>query len=127
MLELSGRLVKWAELVKAYALDQAKQGVKFPGYKLVEGRSSRSFAVSDGIILGLLRGSELNEEEAMVHKLRTVADMEKVYGKKEFERILGQYVVKESGAPTLAPITDKRPEIGSAAAAAEEFKTFIEE
>lgn len=127
VLELSGRLVKWAELVKAYALDQARQGVKFPGYKLVEGRSSRSFAVSDGIILGLLRGSGLNEEEAMVHKLRTVADMEKVYGKKEFERILGQYVVKESGAPTLVPITDKRPEIGSAAAAAEEFKTFIEE
>ncbi len=127
VLELSGRLVKWAELVKAYALDEAKQGMKFPGYKLVEGRSSRSFSVSEGVILGVLRGSELNEENAMVHKLRTVADMEKVYGKKEFEQVLGQYVVKEAGSPTLVPITDKRPEIGSAASAAEDFKTVINE
>ena len=127
VLELSGRLVKWAELVKAYALDEAKQGMKFPGYKLVEGRSSRSFSVPEGVILGVLRGSELNEENAMVHKLRTVADMEKVYGKKEFEQVLGQYVVKEAGSPTLVPITDKRPEIGSAASAAEDFKTVINE
>ncbi len=75
----------------------------------------------------MLRGSELNEENAMVHKLRTVADMEKVYGKKEFEQVLGQYVVKEAGSPTLVPITDKRPEIGSAASAAEDFKTVINE
>jgi len=127
VLELSGRLVKWAELVKAYALDQAKQGTKFPGYKLVEGRSSRSFTVSDGVILSALCGAGLNEEEAMVHRLRTVADMEKTYGKKDFNEALGRYVTKEAGAPTLVPITDKRPEIGSASAAAEDFKTIINE
>ncbi len=125
VLDLSGRLVKWSELVKAYALDQAKQGVKFPGYKLVEGRSSRKFAVTDGVILGVLKGSALNEDDAIVHKMRTVADMEKVYGKKDFDKVLGQYVLKEAGAPTLVPVTDSRPEINSNEAAAEDFKTII--
>ena len=31
-------LVSWAEDIKTYARDQALIGVKFPGYKLVEGR-----------------------------------------------------------------------------------------
>lgn len=127
VLELSSRLVKWSELVKAYALDKAKQGMKFPGYKLVEGRSSRKYAVSDGVILGVLKGHGLKEEDAMVHKLRTVADMEKFLGKKEFESVLGQYVTKTPGDPTLVPITDKRPEIGSDAAAVDDFSELINE
>lgn len=122
VIELSSRLTKWAELVKAYALDKAKQGVKIPGYKLVAGKSSRSFEVSEGIIVGLLKGAGYPPEEAYARKLRTVADMEKTLGKDTFNRVLGQYVVKETGPPTLAPITDKRPEIGSAESAAEDFK-----
>lgn len=61
----------------------------------------------------------------MVHKLRTVADMEKVYGKAAFDEVLGSYVVKDAGAPTLVPITDKRPEINSNEAAADDFKDII--
>lgn len=125
VLELSSRLVKWSELVKAYALDQAKMGVKFPGYKLVEGRASRRFTADDETILCTLAKSHLCEADAMVHKLRTVADMEKVYGKAAFDEVLGSYVVKDAGAPTLVPITDKRPEINSNEAAADDFKDII--
>lgn len=125
VLELSSRLVKWSELVKAYALDQAKMGVKFPGYKLVEGRASRRFTADDETILCTLAKSHLCESDAMVHKLRTVADMEKVYGKAAFDEVLGSYVVKDAGAPTLVPITDKRPEINSNEAAADDFKDII--
>lgn len=127
VLDSSARLVKWAELVKAYALDQAKQGVKIPGYKLVAGKSNRYYSEPESGILTVLSGAGYAEEDVIVRKLRTVADMEKQLGKKEFEQILGQYVVKESGAPTLAPITDKRPEINSIAAATDDFKKLMNE
>ena len=36
-------LIDWAEDIKTYALDQAVQGKKWRGYKIVEGRSNRKY------------------------------------------------------------------------------------
>ena len=41
--------------------------------------------------------------------------MTKMLGKKKFEEILGKLVYKPPGAPTLAPETDDRPALASAA------------
>lgn len=122
VLELSGRLTKWAELVKAYALEQARAGVKFPGYKLVEGKSSRSYNLADAKIVDWLTDHGYAQDDLMIRKLRTVADMEKFLGKSVFNELLGSYVLKSPGAPTLAPIDDERPEISSVDAAKEDFK-----
>lgn len=122
VLELSGRLTKWAELVKAYALEQARAGVKFPGYKLVEGKSSRSYNLADAEIVDRLTDHGYAQDDLMIRKLRTVADMEKFLGKSVFNELLGDAVNKTGGTPTLAPIDDKRPEISSVAAAQEDFK-----
>jgi hypothetical protein len=40
--------------------------------------------------------------------------MEKLLGKKTFEALLGDMVVKPSGKPTLVPRSDKRPEMTTA-------------
>ena len=40
--------------------------------------------------------------------------MEKTLGKKIFNALLGDLVVKPAGAPTLAPESDKRKECNSA-------------
>ncbi len=40
--------------------------------------------------------------------------MEKLLGKKAFNEIVGKYVVKTDGAPTLVPESDKRPAIKAA-------------
>lgn len=127
VLELSGRLTKWAELVKAYALEQALQGHEVPGYKLVEGRSSRSFNTEDEVIITTLTNAGYNREDLIVSKLRTVADMEKFLGKKAFGELLNEMVTKPTGTPTLAPITDRRPEIHSAAAAQRDFAALKQE
>ena len=124
-LDLSARLVKWAELVKAYAAELALSGVEVPGYKLVEGRSSRAYALDDGTIMQMLLKADYAQEEITVTKLRTVADMEKTIGKAAFSEILADAVVKTPGAPTLVPITDKRPAINSAAAAKEDFANIV--
>lgn len=125
-LELSARLVKWAELVKAYALDQALSGVNVPGYKLVEGRSSRGFAAEDEAVISTLTEAGYNREDLIISKLRTVADMEKFLGKKAFNELLDNMVTKTTGTPTLVPISDKRPEIHSAAAAQKDFAALIQ-
>lgn len=124
-LELSARLVKWAELVKAYALDQALSGANIPGYKLVEGRSSRGFAAEDEAVISTLTEAGYNREDLIISKLRTVADMEKFLGKKAFNELLDNMVTKTTGTPTLVPISDKRPEIHSAAAAQKDFAVLI--
>lgn len=124
-LDLSARLVKWAELVKAYAAELALSGVEVPGYKLVEGRSSRAYALDDDAIMQMLLKADYAQEEITVTKLRTVADMEKTIGKAAFSEILADVVVKTPGAPTLVPITDKRPAINSAAAAKEDFANIV--
>lgn len=125
VLELSGRLTKWAKMVKDYALEQAKAGVKYPGYRLVDGKSSRSYNLPDEEILALLTEAGYDEDDLIVSALRTVADMEHFLGKTEFNTLLGSAVNKTSGAPTLVPIDDKRPEINSVAAAKEDFEAII--
>ena len=47
-------------------------------------------------------------------KLLTITAMEKLLGKKNFEALLGDMVVKPSGKPTLVLRSDKRPEMTTA-------------
>ena len=50
-------------------------------------------------------------KEALIYtkSLIGITDMEKLLGKKDFAKILGDLVVKPVGAPKLAPETDARP------------------
>ena len=45
------------------------------------------------------------------HKLLGVTDMTKLLGKKRFDELLGSFIVKPQGKPTLVPDSDKRPEM----------------
>lgn len=47
--------------------------------------------------------------------------MEKLVGKKKLGELAGKYIIKPEGAPTLVPLSDKRPELNTAAKAAEDF------
>ena len=50
--------------------------------------------------------------------------MEKYLSKAVFNELLGEAINKTTGAPTLVPIDDKRPEINSAASAAADFQNL---
>lgn len=45
-----------------------------------------------------------------------VGEMEKRMGRKVFQEVLGKYIVKPVGAPTLVPETDSRKPISTAEA-----------
>ena len=100
-------LTKWADGILAYATDAAvNHGKEWNGFKVVEGRSVRKY-----------KDEELVAQAAKDHgytdiyrqSLITMTDMQKLMGKKQFEQILGDLIVKPQGKPTLVPVTDKRP------------------
>lgn len=127
IIDQADSLCKWAKLVKDYALDKAvNDGVRFPGYKLVEGRSNRTYTGNEKEIAVKLAENGYTEKQIFTRKLKGITDMEKLLGKTEFQRILGNCVVKPQGAPTLVPLSDKRPEINSVQQAQEDFKDIIE-
>ena len=100
-------LTKWADGILAYATDAAvNHGKEWNGFKVVEGRSVRKY-----------KDEELVAQAAKDHgytdiyrqSLITMTEMQKLMGKKQFDQILGDLIVKPQGKPNLVPVTDKRP------------------
>ena len=102
----ASELAKWAKDIQTFALDQALAGILYPGWKVVEGKSSRKYTDIAKIVETLLE-NEIGD----IYKpseLRGITDMEKTVGKKTFNELCAQYVEKPQGKPTLVIETDKR-------------------
>lgn len=108
------RLVEWANSIAEYAQKRAiDENKQWPGLKLVEGISRRKWVDEDqatNIIFA--RCPELSEDEIFTMKLKPITSIEKLVGKKRFEEILSDVIVKPQGKPTLVPLEDKRPAMG---------------
>lgn len=121
ILTQADQLQKWVKDVQKYALNQAeKHGAKFPGWKLVEGRSNRKYA-DEEVVVSTLKANGFSEDKIYQKKLLGITAMEKLLGKKKFEKLLGELVVKPAGKPALVPESDKRPELSSTASAVGDF------
>lgn len=121
ILEQAAELQAWVSDVQAYALDQAENhGVRFPGWKLVEGRSNRKYT-DDEAVAGALLAAGYDEGRIFEKKLLGITKMEKEVGKKKFSELLADLVEKPPGKPTLVVESDKRPEMSSLEAAAADF------
>jgi len=100
-------LVKWANDLQAYALDAAvNHGKQWNGFKVVEGRSIRKYADEDAVANA---AEACGYKDIYQKKLINLGDLEKLMGKKKFQEVLGAYIVKPPGKPTLVPVSDKRP------------------
>ncbi len=113
-------VAKWVEDLKAYALTQSLAGHTVAGWKAVEGRGSREFSDADKAFEQLISCAV---PEPMLYERRplTLAQIEKVVGKKEFEEMVGDLVVKKPGKPALVPDSDKREAITNITNAQEAF------
>ena len=103
-------LVSWAEDIKEYALEQALSGTRYPGFKLVEGRSNRKYT-NEAEVARVVSAAGY---EPFEKKLLGVTAMTKQLGKKRFEELLQGLIIKPQGKPVLVPETDKRPVFSSA-------------
>ena len=104
-------LVSWAEDIKSFALQQALSGVRYEGFKVVEGRSNRKY-IDEAAVASVVEKAGFDPYEK---KVLGITAMQKQLGKKIFEELLSGFVVKPQGKPVLVPDTDKRPELNTAA------------
>lgn len=113
ILSRSDTILDFLNAVKDYALAQALEGKSWPDFKLVEGRSVRKFGADDSVIAAVLEESfpDVPREEFYTSKIKGITDLEKLLGKKKFTEMLGDYIVKPDGKPTLVSASDKRPAI----------------
>lgn len=95
----------WIESVNKYVYDRAIQGHKWPGYKLVAGRTSRVIKDEAKIRQALL--NEFLEDEVLNIKLKGIGDLEKLVGKKVFSARFGDAIESRPGAPKLVPESAK--------------------
>ena len=109
------QLKTWASDVEAYALSKAvNQGVVFEGFKLVAGRSVRKYTSEKDVAAA---AEAAGYRDIWDRKLITLTAMEKLMGKPAFNEILGDFVTKPAGKPTLVPASDKRPALDLVSAA----------
>lgn len=114
LLRKVGHLKTWISNLEAYALEQVLAGSPIPGFKVVEGRSLRTIPDQKAAI-GALASAGLSEDSYLrPRELKTISDLEKLLTKKGFNTLLGQYVVKPQGKPTLVEDSDPRPAMSSA-------------
>ena len=110
VLERVDGLVRYAEKIKTFALAEALKGHKWPGFKVVAGRSNRRITDAAEAVK-LLRGAGYADD--VIYKpleMQTITALEKLVTKKKFGELLGSVVEKPPGKPTLVPADDIRPE-----------------
>lgn len=107
-------LIEWANSILTYANEKAiGEGKHWPGFKLVEGTSRRKWIDEDSATQAILdKLPELSEDDIFNMKLKPITQIEKTVGKKRFNEILSDVVVKPQDKPILVPEEDKRPALG---------------
>lgn len=129
------KLTKYAKLIKTYAIKKLLEGEEIKGFKVVAGKSNRTFNADDDTIANALCkgfGEILDEDDNLTiddfyeKKLLSITELEKKYGAKNIEIVLKNHIVKPVGAPTLAKSTDKRKAINSIETAISDFAEALD-
>lgn len=102
-------LASWVKKLESYAQSRLLEGGQIPGWKLVEGRSNRTFTDTEAAFRAIV---EAGYDRALLYEEKpiTLTEAEKLVDKKVWDTVAASYVVKPQGKPTLVPADDKRPE-----------------
>lgn len=117
-------VAKWLSDLQDCALAECLAGKEVPGWKAVEGRGSRVWTDMDEAF-SKLKENGISETVLWERKPLTLAQIEKVVGKKDFETFVGDKVEKAPGKPALVKESDKRPAITNIISAKDAFKEDI--
>ena len=109
MLPTLNRIESWIEAIFAYVSSEAiNHGVTWAGYKVVEGRSKRQFLDTKSVVAAAQKAGYTDIYKT---ELISLTEFEKLMGKKKFQEVLGEYVVKPPGKLSLVPDSDPREAI----------------
>ena len=108
-------LVTWYEDLKKVALEKLLTGEKIPNYKIVEGRSVRAWTNQD---MALEKLKESGIDKAIIYDIvpKSLAQLEKVIGATKFAELVGEFIIRPHGKPTLTNAEDPRKDYNSAVA-----------
>ena len=123
-LELGRNVASWLKDLEEYALSQCLAGQDVAGWKAVEGTSRRAWTDQDAAFKAII-GSGVDEAMLYERKPLTLAQVEKMLGKKAFADF-AKYVCKPPGKPTLVVVDDKRPAITNGVKAEDVFEVVRE-
>ena len=101
-------LAAYAKALEEYAQQALMEGRSLPGWKLVQGRSTRKWIDQDAAFQQMERDGI---DEAMLYT-RTPISLtvaEKMIGKKKFAETMSAFITRAPGAPKLAAASDPRP------------------
>lgn len=116
----------WLKAVEHYALSEAvNKGKKWPGFKVVEGRSNRCYK-NEADVAQTLTAAGFAEEIIYTKKLLGITEMTKTIGKKVFDATISPLLIKPPGKPKLAPLDDKRPAYNTTESAKLDFADEVD-
>lgn len=110
VLERAQLFANWFSDVENYALKSILDGRTITGFKAVEGRSNRRITDIDAAFEVL---KESGVDEALLYERSPLGltALEKLLGgKKKLTELIGGYIEKPQGKPTLVSADDKRPD-----------------
>lgn len=115
-------IASWASRMFTYAQNELECGREIPGYKLVRGRSSRSWSMDQAQIIDYLTMLGIPEDSITetVTKLLTLPKTEKLFKRKKIDIDLQNVTNKSLGKLKMAHESDKRKAVKCSAA--EDFK-----
>jgi hypothetical protein len=112
ILTIGPKFQDWFKDVAKYATAvMINDGVKLPGYKIVRGRSNRVLTDKEKIAEILRTNGYEDDDYLKPRDLLGITALEKNIGKKVFDNLVGDYVIKPEGQPTIAPESDSRDAI----------------
>ena len=100
-------LAAWFSDLQDYAREAILAGRIIPGWKVVEGKKIRAFTDTDAA-MEKMRGAGYDDAVLYDRKPKTLAQLEKLTGKKQFAEIMGDLITWPPGKPTLVGADDKR-------------------
>lgn len=84
------------------------RGETIPGWKLIEGRSTRAWTDQPAAFQAM-QASGISDSLLYERTPISLTAAEKLMGKKAFAEVCGSFTCKPAGAPKLAPESDKHP------------------
>lgn len=112
ILTIGDTVVSWVKKVQDETIKALERKETIPGFKLVEGRGRRTFTNESEVIERLA----FEDAEIFDEKLKSLTELEKIFGKKRFNELLADLIIKTPGAPNLAPEDDPRRPIAQSRA-----------
>lgn len=101
-------LASYAKDLEEYAQQALLDGRSLPGWKLVQGRSTRKWTDQDAAFRQMEHDGI---DEAMLYTRTPISltAAEKMIGKKKFAETMSAFITRAPGAPKLAAASDPRP------------------